>query len=199
MEKLLLVGSGGLGRVAMEIAAETYNCSFLDDAYAVGSRICGVEVAGHICDLRSLYGTYRNLIVTIGDNALRERIYRKAGEIGYQFPSLVSRSTSISRFAQVGGGCIFLQNVCIQNGSHVGDGVVLNAGVEVHHDSFVDDYALIYTNSVVRTGAKVGKRVKIGSCVTIANGARAADGIVIGDGSVFENADQPYHPNPYTE
>ena len=51
----------------------------------------------------------------------------------------------------------------------MGNGVLLNPGVEIHHDSFVDDFALIYTNSVVRTLAKVGKRVRIGSNVTISN------------------------------
>ena len=51
----------------------------------------------------------------------------------------------------------------------VGNGVLLNPGVEIHHDSFVDDYALIYTNSVVRTQAKIGRRVRIGSNVTISN------------------------------
>lgn len=35
--------------------------------------------------------------------------------------------------------------------------------------AFVDDFALIYTNSVIRTLAKVGKRVRIGSNVTISN------------------------------
>lgn len=51
----------------------------------------------------------------------------------------------------------------------MGNGVLLNPGVEIHHDSFVDDFTLIYTNSVIRTLAKVGKRVRIGSNVTISN------------------------------
>ena len=32
----------------------------------------------------------------------------------------------------------------------------LNPGVEIHHDSEVQDYALIYTNTVVRSLAVVG-------------------------------------------
>ena len=53
--------------------------------------------------------------------------------------------------------------------------MLLNPGVEIHHDCSVDDFALIYTNSVVRTYAKVGKRVRIGSNVTISNDAVVSD------------------------
>ena len=45
----------------------------------------------------------------------------------------------------------------------------------------VDDFALIYTNSVVRTYAKVGKRVRIGSNCTICNNATVPDGADIPD------------------
>ena len=58
--------------------------------------------------------------------------------------------------------------------------MLVNPGVELHHDSFVDDYSLIYTNSVVRTCAKVGNCVRIGSNVTICNNA-VVDGADISD------------------
>ena len=51
----------------------------------------------------------------------------------------------------------------------------MNPGVEVHHDCSVADFDLIYTNSVVRTYARVGKRVRIGSNVTISNDAVVTD------------------------
>ena len=57
----------------------------------------------------------------------------------------------------------------------------LNPGVEIHHDSSVGDYDLIYTNSVVRTYAKVGKCVRIGSNVTICNNATVPDGADVPD------------------
>lgn len=74
-----------------------------------------------------------------------------------------------------------LQNACIQNGSQVGNGVLLNAGTEIHCDATVGDYVLIYTNSVIRTGAAVGKYVRIGSNVTICNNAAVLDGADIPD------------------
>ena len=52
----------------------------------------------------------------------------------------------------------------------------------IHHDGRVDDYALIYSNSVVRTMAYVGKRVKIGSTCTISNEKIIEPDRVIEDG-----------------
>lgn len=174
-ESLLLIGAGGLGRVTLEHAANEYDCYFVDDGYEIGTTICGASVVGHISDLSALFANYKLLVVTIGNNSLRETIYKEAETIGYTFPNIICSSAYISPFARIGAGCIFLNNVCIQNGSIVGNGVVLNPGVEIHHDSFVDDYALIYTNSVVRTLAKVGKRVKLGSNVTISNNIDVRD------------------------
>ena len=120
-------------------------------------------------DLPSLFTEYKNIVLSIGNNKIREKVYKLAKEIGYSFPCIVDKSAYISSYATVGEGCVILNNVVIQNGSKVGTATILNPGVEVHHDSSVGDFCCIYTNSVVRTYAKVGDRVKIGSNVTIKN------------------------------
>lgn len=183
-DKLLLVGAGGLGRVTLEHAACDYDCAFVDDGYPVGTEICSVPVVGAIADLSRLREEYTSLVVTIGDNHLRERIYRQADALDYEFPSILAHSAYVSPFAQLGWGCILLNNAVVQNGVQVGNGVILNAGAEAHHDCTIDDFALIYTNSVIRTGATVGKRAKIGSTVTVSNFAAVPEDAVIPDGSV---------------
>ncbi len=174
-EKLLLVGAGGLGRVVSELAVINYDCAFVDDGIENGIEICGIKVIGSTLDLPTLFKEYKKLVVTIGDNVIREHIYEITTEIGYEFPNLIHPSAYVSPYAKIGLGCVFLNHVTVQNGSSVGNGVLLNAGVEIHHDCSVSDFDLIYTNSVVRTYAKVGKRVRIGSNVTICNNAVVLD------------------------
>lgn len=184
-EKLLLVGAGGFGRVVLEHAmAQKYDVAFVDDGYDIGAEVCGTKIVGHVEDLEQLFREYRKLVVSIGNNKFREEVYRKAEKIGFSFPNIICNSVYISPFAKVGNGCVFLNNVCIQNGASVGNGVLLNPGVEIHHDGTVDDCTLIYSNSVVRTMAYVGKRVKIGSTCTISNYTKIEDDRVIEDGSV---------------
>ena len=168
--KLLLVGAGGFGRVALEHVVEQYDCAFVDDGPELGTLVNGVAVIGRISDLQRLHDEagYEQLVVTIGNNKLREEIYNKAKAFGYSFPNIICTSAYVSRYAELGSGC-----------------VLLNPGVEVHHDSFVDDCSLIYTNSVVRTLAHVGKRVRIGSNVSISNNVNIADDSDIPNGTTL--------------
>ena len=183
-DKLLLVGAGGFGRVAMEHARREYDCYFVDDSYPEKQCVCGVPIVGKIADLPALFSSYKRLVVAIGNMRLREQIYQQAKEIGYEFINIFANDVYISPFAKIGKGCVFLNHVVVQNGACIGDGVLLNAGVIIHHDSSVGDHTLIYSNSVVRTYAHVGRRVKIGSTVSISMNAQVADDEIIEDGTV---------------
>lgn len=185
-EKLLLVGAGGFGRIAMEHAVREYDCFFIDDCYPDKKESCGIPLIGKISDLLLLFETYKKLVVVIGNTRLRETIYQDAKKIGYEFPNIIATSAYISPFASVGNGCVILNNVVIQNAARIGNGVLLNSGVEIHHDSVIGDNTLIYSNSVVRTYARIGKRVQIGSTTSISVNATVGDDEIIPDGSVRE-------------
>lgn len=182
MKKLLLVGAGGFGRVVLEHASLEYECAFVDDGYEIGTEINGCRVIGQTTDIEKLYGEFELLLVTIGNNNLREQIYKDAQKIGYSFPNIIVPSSYISPYASIGHGCVILNNVVIQNNAKVGNGVILNPGVEIHHDSEVGDNVLIYTNSVVRTFAKVGDRAHLGSTLTISNEVVIPDDMIVQDG-----------------
>lgn len=169
MEKLLLVGAGGFGRVVLEHASNLYDCAFLDDGEA--KIVDGVAVIGATADLEKFFPEYKLLLVTIGNNALREKIYKRAEAIGYTFPNIIVPSAYVSPHAHIGSGCVILNNAVVQNNARCGDGCILNPGVELHHDSTIGSYCLIYTNSVIRSLTSVGDRVWIGSTVTVSTSA----------------------------
>ena len=185
MEKLLLVGAGGFGRVVLEHALSIYDCAFLDDGDAV--VVDGIPVIGKTSDMASFYPEYKLLLVTIGNNALRERLYTEARNIGCSFPNIIHPSAYISPHAHIGSGCVILNNAVVQNNAKCGDGCILNPGVELHHDSTIGSCCLIYTNSVVRSLAHVGDRVWIGSNTTISTGSSVPDDTRVADGVVFCN------------
>ena len=184
MEKLLLVGAGGFGRVVLEHASGLYDCAFLDDGDAV--VVDGVPVIGKTDDMASFFPEYKLLLVTIGNNKLRERLYQEAATIGYTFPNIIHPTAYISPHAHIGSGCVILNNAVVQNNAQCGDGCILNPGVELHHDSTIGSYCLIYTNSVVRSLTTVGDRVWIGASSTVTTSAVVEDDTIIEDGSVFK-------------
>ena len=180
-EKLLLVGAGGFGRMVAEQAMLQYDCAFVDDGQAVGTEICGIPVVGGLADLPELRKDYDLLVVGIGNNLFRAQVYEKAKVLGFAFPNIIDPSAYISPFAEVGCGCVLMQNACVQNGASVGNGVLLNARTEVHRGGTVGDYVLLYTNSTIRTGAKVGRYARIGGNVTVCNNATVPEGADIPD------------------
>ena len=180
-EKLLLVGAGGFGRMVAEQALLQYDCAFVDDGQPVGTEVCGIPVIGRIASLPELRKSYDLLAVGVGNNSFRAQVYERAAAMGYTFPNIIAPSAYVSPFAKLGVGCVILQNACVQNGAVVGNGVLLNAGTEVHCDAVVEDYVLIYANSIGRTGAKVGRYARIGSNVTVCNSAVVPDGADVPD------------------
>ena len=170
MKQLLLVGAGGMGRVVLEHASNDYECYFVDDN--ASDAINGCKVVGRINDLKTLRNEFELLVVTIGNNKLRENIYSIASELGYTFPNIVVQSAYISPYAEIGRGCIILNYVVVQNGAKVGNGVILNAGVELHQDSVVGNNVLIYANTVVRSLANISDRVCLQSTITVGTGVK---------------------------
>ena len=146
-EKLLLVGAGGFGRVVLEHVIKEYDCAFIDDGVPVGTMVNDVPVVGKISDIGSLYGEYKKLIVVIGNNSLREKVYREAAKIGYDFPNIIVPSAYLSPYSTIGSGCVILNNTVVQNGAVLGDGVILNPGVEAHQDSTIGNNVLVYSNA----------------------------------------------------
>ncbi len=184
MEKLLLVGAGGFGRVVLEHASAIYDCAFLDDGDA--TVVDEVPVIGKTSEMATFHLEYKLLLVTIGNNRIRERLYKEAAAIGYTFPNIIHPTAYVSPHAHIGTGCVILNNAVVQNNATCGDGCILNPGVELHHDSTVGSCCLIYTNSVVRSLTHVGDRVWIGSTATVSTSAVVPDDTTIGDGEVVQ-------------
>lgn len=185
MQKLLLVGAGGFGRVVLEHAIKEYECAFVDDSFVIGDTVDDVPIIGKLSDIRTLYGEFKKLVVVIGNNKLRESVYSEAEKIGYSFPNIIVPSAYISTRAEIGCGCIILNNVVIQNGAKIGNGVILNPGVEAHQDSTICDNVLVYANTVIRSLTHIGNRAWIGCNVSVGTGTTIPEDARVEDGSVM--------------
>ena len=166
-KKLLLGGAGGFGRMVAEQAMLQYDCAFVDDGQSVGVEICGIPVVGGLADLPELRKGYDLLVVGIGNNQFRAQVYEKAEALGFAFPNIVAPSAYVSPYAKLGCGCVVLQNACVQNGASVGDGVLLNAGTEVHCDATVGNFARIGSNCTICNKATVPDGADIPDCTAV--------------------------------
>lgn len=183
-EKLLLIGAGEFGRVVLEHVRAQYDCAFLDDN--LKNSVDGIPVIGTTGRIERLYGDYKKLVVTIGNNSLRERLYNRAETAGFEFPNVIVPSAYISPHAKLGKGIVVLNNAVIQNNASIGDGTIINPGVEVRQDSTIGKYCLVYSNSVIRSLSYVGDRAWIGSTVTVSTGVTVGEDAIVEDGSTVK-------------
>ena len=182
MERMIIVGAGGLGRDTEEFArvdsahGKYWTIGgFLDtrpnvlDAYGMSSRLLG--------DPR----TYQPLpgdefLVAVGDTNLRAELVAPLLAKGARFVSLRTNVRFGDRCTY--GASVFCDHVVLAADVTVGDYCYISADALIGHDVQIGDYAHIGPRCFI------GGRAKIGACATIHPMATIAMDAVIGDGAV---------------
>ncbi|HEU4932341.1 MAG TPA: acetyltransferase, partial [Pyrinomonadaceae bacterium] len=84
-------------------------------------------------------------------NRLRESVYQKIKEKGYDFVSYVSSKATVFPGAQIGDNCFILEDNTIQPFTSIGNNVVLWSGNHIGHHSVIKDH-VSFTSHVVLSG-----------------------------------------------
>lgn len=179
---LCCFGGGGHGKV---VAAHWHRqrggeVVFADQKLAAGTRL-GDFVVAH----RSLASVSRDMLVlvTLGDNGLREAVQLEAERAGFDLAFLVA--TPESYYAgKPGAGSVVLAGAVVNPGAHIGKGVIVNSGAVVEHDCLIDDFVHISPNATLAGGVSVGASVWVGAGATVLPGITIAPGSMIGAGAV---------------
>lgn len=176
MKKIVIIGAGGHGKVAAEIAEKQYKkVIFLDD----NQSIPGVEGAIGDCDRFSDC----DFFVAIGQSQTREKICKELISKGYNLVSLVSDSASVSRSASIGRCSLIVSGAVVNACAVIGDGVIVNTCASVDHDCTVGDYSHIAVGSHIGGTVVIGKNVFIGAGVTVVNNLEICDDTTVGAGA----------------
>lgn len=180
MEKLLILGAGGFGKVVCEIAEELgYDVSFLDDAAR------GPKVVGRCMDYEGLYGEYTKAVVAFGNNRLRLRWINQLLEAGYEVPVLVHPTAWVSPSVQMGEGCLVLQQATVNTKCQLGKGCLINCGAIVDHDNRLEDGVHICLGAVIKANCCIKPLQKIEAGTVIFSTRRKIDGV---DNLMLEDA-----------
>ncbi|UOO82973.1 acetyltransferase [Uruburuella testudinis] len=168
---LYIYGGGGHGQVVADIArlAGYRNICFLDDAH--GRKFDASLPKGDI-------------IVAIGNNAVRQRLCKKVTAAGFRLINLVHPSAIISPNATFGIGVVVMPLAVVNAGARIGDGAIINTASVVEHDCIIGVCAHICPRAALAGNVTVGDRAQmgIGSCAI--QGLKIGAGSIVGAGSV---------------
>ena len=164
-KKIILVGYSGHGLVVADTALEN-NLNLI--GYAEKSVIevnpfkleyLGDESSSNFKE----WDLDVSFILGIGDNILREKIYKHILKNGKKVISLINLSSSISSFAAIGDGVFVNRNVTINAFAKIGSNVILNTGCIVEHECEIHDNVHIGPGAVLAGNVKVGSGSFIGA------------------------------------
>jgi len=186
-DKFILIGAGAQGRVSLDILEDSgYEVTgFLDDNETVqGKEINGKKVIGTTDCVHHLVKKNYRFIITVGNNYIRELIFKKLQLELSSYGNIIHKSSVILKSSSTGYGNMIFANTFIGSNSRVGNHAVINNGCIVEHDCTVGDF------SSLSPGCRMGGRVSIGrgsfisTGVTLSSRVKIGENAIIGAGSV---------------
>jgi sugar O-acyltransferase (sialic acid O-acetyltransferase NeuD family) len=183
----LIVGAGGHGKVVAEAAADSArweHIAFLDEQQPLRTCVLRWEVIGRFAEAARFLATFPELVVGLGDNALRLRCLQRLQSAGFSLPAVVHPRAFVSASAVLGPGTVVLAQAAVNAEARIGAGGIVNTGATVDHDCLLGEGVHIAPGAHLAGGVKVGRHswVGIGACIKqqLAIGAD----VTIGAGSV---------------
>ena len=174
MDKLLIIGASGHGKVIADIALATKKyreITFADDDENI-SECMGFPVIGKVSDLKRWMPEYE-MIVAIGNAKTRRRIMEQIVNDGGTIATLIHPKAVVSDYATIGTGTVVMPGAVINAGTVLGKGCIVNTSASVDHDCTLEDYVH------VSVGAHLAGTVSVGACTWVGIGAVVSNNIHI--------------------
>lgn len=186
INKLLIAGAGGHGRCCLDTARESYDhIAFLDDN-RINENINDCMVIDTIDRMNLYCQEYKDIFIAVGSNKLRKTLIEQAIKIGFNIVSLISKKSTVSRYAQIDKGTVIFPGAVVESNAVIGKGGIITSNATVNHDAVIEDYVLIYSNTVIRSDALVGAYTRIGCNCTVCSGTRINAGSDISDSRIID-------------
>ena len=188
--RILIAGAGGHGQVVADIllagpqqGGRRQPIGFLDDdPRLTGAARLGLSVLGTIADAHQVL--HDAMLIGVGDNDIRRRIYLRLAEAGERFEVAVHPSATLGRDTELGAATVVCANVTVNPGARIGANVILNTGCIVEHHCTVAAHAHIAPGACMGGEVSVGEGTLVGIGSVILPGVRIGRGCIVGGGSV---------------
>ncbi len=188
MNKLIIIGASGHGKVVADIASlNGYNdIVFLDDDENV--KFCGeYPVIGKSSDLPD---EPYEIAVAVGNASVRKMIMERLH--GRKFPVLIHPASVVAKDVVIDAGSVIMAGAIINPGTRVGRGCIVNTSSSVDHDCILMDYVHVSVGAHLAGTVTVGAESWIGAGAIVSNNISICSNCMIGAGAVVvRNIDFP--------
>lgn len=180
----ILKGCGGHARSIADAILTDFpdaRIVFVDDAARPNEMIMGFPAQKNMPSSKGVF------IPASGDNEKREIECR-----GETIESFVSKSSHMSRFAEIKDGVFVACGAHIGPESVIGRGSIVNTNAVVEHNVDIGEFCHIAPNTTICGCCKIGNLVLVGAGSTLKPCIEICDNVTIGAGSVVvDNVTDP--------
>lgn len=169
-EKIILVGGGGHASVVVDAIKRlgTFEIAgIIDPRLNKGSRVLDIEIIGADDAIPSLFRQgIKNAFIgvgSVGDCAVRKKLYSVLKKIGFRLPAIVHPDAVISENVKIGEGAFIGGGAVVNPGTRIGNNAIINTRSSVDHDCIIGDFVHIAPGAVLSGGVNVGNETHIGT------------------------------------
>ena len=175
-KSIYIYGASGHGLVVADIARA---CGYDDVVFVDDDKSKGFLSFEDIKENRDYH-----IAFGIGNNQIREKLYKKVKENGFSIPTLIHPSSIISSSARIEEGTVVMPNVVVNAKAYIGKCVILNSSCVVEHESIIGDFVHISPKVAIAGDVKIGNFTHIGIGSSIIQCLEIGKNSIIGAGSV---------------
>lgn len=189
MEKIIIVGGGGHAKVVISIIKKRVLfdiLGYLD--FNDKGEILGVPYIGGDDKLHELFLEGVNLVALgLGQVDLtqnRFNVVKKIKEIGLSFPPIVSKDAIVNEDVFIDEGSQIFDGVVLNPGAKIGKFSIINTKATIEHDCFVGNFCHVATGAVLSGGVEIGDFTMVGSNAVVIQYKKIISNCMIGSGTV---------------
>lgn len=191
MKKLIIVGSGGLGRETAWLVERINQVNntweilgFLDDFKSTSESVMGYPILGDITCVTSIKNAY--LICAIGSSNDRINVVNRILSLNNQinFATLIDPNAIVGKSNAIGEGSIIAANSSLTINVRVGNHVVINPGCTIGHDVIMEDFVSIFPSVSVSGNVTLEKTAQVGVGARILQNLTVEKNAFVGAGAI---------------
>lgn len=188
MKNLAILGAGGHGKVAADIAEQLgWNIHFFDLAFPTINKCSLWDIVGDEASLIKHAAKYDAVFVAIGNNEARAKKQQEFKTLGFTITSLISPDATLSAHVEIGEGVLIVANACVNIGTKISDGAIINTGANIDHDNKIGAFSHISPGVNLAGEVNIGQRCWVGIGSTVIHQITVDDNVIVGAGTVIIN------------
>ena len=159
---------------------------YFDDYHNIGNVIAGLPVLGSIEDIITKKDKFDSIVIGIGYKHfnVRKQLYEWLVAENIYRQNIIDKRAIVDETAEVGDGSIVMSNVILDKGVRIGANVFVNIGSTIAHDSFIGNHSFVAPRVAIAGFTRIGECNFLGINSTVIDNITTADNVFIGGGGV---------------